>query len=122
MGNDHVAIIKGQLNKLWDTCMRDYSAAVKKEYADTENPTVCCKWEIKVQNWGYDEGGGRKMYPVNPPYLQVPQPQIWPTSDGNIQGKKFQEVPKSEMSLQHTGNYLHSVYIVLCVISPVEMI
>ena len=39
------------------------------------------------------------------------QPQI-----KNIWGEKFQQVPKAKLTLLHTGNHLHNVYIVFTAI------
>ena len=36
--------------------------------------------------------------------------------------KKFQKVPKSKISIYHSSNYLHSIYIVLGIISNLEVI
>ena len=59
------------------------------------------------------------------PYLHL---WIQPTQDSTNHEskifikKKFREVPKSKTWICHASNYLHNIYIVLAVISNLEMI
>ena len=57
------------------------------------------------------------------PYSQVPILQSQPTLDQKYSGKNFPESPKNQnLNLPQASNYLHSIYIVLSIISNLEMI
>ena len=60
---------------------------------------------------------------VQSPYLQIPHLWIQPTSDQRIFGKKISGSSKKEsLILLCACNYLHSIYIVLGIISNLEII
>ena len=62
------------------------------------------------------------MYAASPLYLLVLHPWIQPNTDRKYSEKKSQKVPKKQnLNLPCTSNYLHSTYIVLGIISNLEM-
>ena len=62
------------------------------------------------------------MCMVDCPYLQVPYLQIQPTGDGKYSKINSRNFNKQNLYLPHTSNYLYSIYIVLGIMSNLEII
>ena len=55
-------------------------------------------------------------------YLWIPHLKIQPTTDGKYSGKNIsRKFQKTELEFAVHGNYLHSIYNVLGIISNLEM-
>ena len=61
------------------------------------------------------------MDTVSPPYPHVSHPQIQSTSDRKYLKKILESSKRQNLDLPHVGNYLHSIYTVLGIISNLKI-